>query len=170
MEVACLVLIWAAIQFADHQVMKLLAPLMFAAAVLVFASEAGPISAILKWPPFVRIGVLSYSIYMLHIPVYECAWLVVSTLERLLHLQLRTAAVSAGSTSLIDLGSTVSNNALVAVLIGLILSLSVLTYRFIERPGQNIAASIARRIERRQPAAIAEQGRIEGGSGSDVAR
>lgn len=44
----------------------LAAPFVFFAAVLVFASEGGRVSAGLRWRPFVLLGTLSYSIYMLH--------------------------------------------------------------------------------------------------------
>ena len=38
----------------------------FAAAIFVFAREAGKISKALSWPPLVRLGETSFSTYMLH--------------------------------------------------------------------------------------------------------
>jgi peptidoglycan/LPS O-acetylase OafA/YrhL len=44
----------------------LLGPPLFACAVFVFASDAGLVSRLLRAAPFVAIGTLSYSIYMVH--------------------------------------------------------------------------------------------------------
>jgi peptidoglycan/LPS O-acetylase OafA/YrhL len=41
-------------------------PTIFFIAVLVFAFEAGPLSRLLKWPPFIGLGTISYSVYLTH--------------------------------------------------------------------------------------------------------
>lgn len=45
---------------------SLVAPYLFGAAVLVFAAESGAVSRALRWTPLQMLGVLSYSIYMVH--------------------------------------------------------------------------------------------------------
>ena len=44
----------------------LLAPFLFAAAILVFACEGGAVSRAFQLPPFVWLGAISYSTYMVH--------------------------------------------------------------------------------------------------------
>ena len=58
--------------FADG-VLGLAAPLVFAPMVFVFAAEAGPLSRLLRAPPFVKLGAWSYSIYLAH-PLIANAW------------------------------------------------------------------------------------------------
>lgn len=45
---------------------SMLAPYVFAVAVLVFAAEAGAVSRLFLQPPFVLLGLISYSVYMVH--------------------------------------------------------------------------------------------------------
>lgn len=46
--------------------LSLLAPLVFATAILIFAGERGGISCVLRSRPLVFLGTISYSIYMVH--------------------------------------------------------------------------------------------------------
>lgn len=56
--------------------LTLAAPLLFALVVMVFAQEAGAFSAILSWRAFTFLGLISYSIYMMHMPILSW-WLTV---------------------------------------------------------------------------------------------
>src|SRR5262249_46626306 len=58
--VATLAFVWA----AGASSFSVLAPVVFSAAVLVFAFEAGAVSRLLRTPPFLLLGAWSYSIYM----------------------------------------------------------------------------------------------------------
>ena len=46
---------------------SLVAPLVFGVAVFLFSFEAGPVSRFLRRGPFLLLGTLSYSIYMIHL-------------------------------------------------------------------------------------------------------
>ena len=48
-----------------------LAPALFAAAIYVFAHENGFVSRLLRQRPFLGLGTLSYSLYMVHYPLYR---------------------------------------------------------------------------------------------------
>lgn len=65
LELALLVGVIAYVSVAAGDA-TLAAPVVFTAAVLVFASEGGAVSAGLRWKPLVTLGALSYSIYMVH--------------------------------------------------------------------------------------------------------
>lgn len=66
MEMVAVALALAFITATGHNAISLMAPLFFSLLVWVFASEAGLASALLKQRPFLLLGTLSYSIYMLH--------------------------------------------------------------------------------------------------------
>jgi peptidoglycan/LPS O-acetylase OafA/YrhL len=122
------------------------APLVFAFAINVFAHEAGHLSAILKRGPFVAVGLLSYSIYMIHMFV----------LLRLLN-GARLADVVFGTAMLrplddnpahgpgIWLGGKLAGDALMVGVVLLVVGLSAVTWRFVERPGQRAFRRLAQR-------------------------
>ena len=87
--------------------------LIFAAIVMPEATEAPPSRAIrfLESPPLVAIGVVSYSVFLWHLPVI--VWL------------------NAHGLTVSGWGGLLVNAAVVTVVVG---ALSALTYRFVERP------------------------------------
>lgn len=66
-EVGFFVAMLVYIQFFSFDALSFVAPLVFSLAVLIFAFEAGRLSGLLKAKPFLLLGMLSYSIYMIHI-------------------------------------------------------------------------------------------------------
>lgn len=66
-EIAIFMAILAFIQFQSAGLLTMFAPVLIASVILVFAYEGGSLSRILKLKPFVFVGILSYSIYMIHI-------------------------------------------------------------------------------------------------------
>ncbi len=65
-ELICVSVVLLSVMTPVARSLSLLAPLMFAGIVLIFADEAGMLSRILRRPGFLLIGTLSYSIYMTH--------------------------------------------------------------------------------------------------------
>jgi peptidoglycan/LPS O-acetylase OafA/YrhL len=65
-EVVTVLIIFTFISAAGAGPLSLAAPLAFAVIVIVFAHEAGACSKILSWRPFAFLGLISYSIYMVH--------------------------------------------------------------------------------------------------------
>jgi peptidoglycan/LPS O-acetylase OafA/YrhL len=108
------------------------APLVFLTLVVAHADDRGPLSRLLATRPMQWLGRLSYSIYLTHL--FMVAYVVPrlsQTMDRLLpgDLALREAAVA-------------------AIYIALVLAMSAVTWRFIELPGQRVAATIV--AKRRQ--------------------
>jgi peptidoglycan/LPS O-acetylase OafA/YrhL len=127
-----------AMQFVLH---RLLVDLIFAALVLVFAREQGPVSRMLRTGPFVWLGVLSYSLYMDH------GLVIGRGLDALAFAQQRVGArwvaAQIGGEDLLLLTSVPAALVTVAML-SLSLAVAWLAWRFAEWP--------ARQWSRRQAA------------------
>ncbi len=124
-------LIWATASLPEA---RYAAPVVFLALVFAHAGDRGPLSRFLATSPMQWLGRLSYSIYLTHL--FLVAYVVPrlsQTVDRLFPdaVALREAAVG-------------------AIYIALVLVLSTATWRFIELPGQRLAAAIAARIRRPQ--------------------
>lgn len=111
------------------------APFLFLAAVLIFARERGCISACLRTAPFVLIGGLSYSIYMIH---------------TFLQFRLTNAATLVGKVSGLPIVETADGHSSFAAsgfladaislfFLALVILFAYGTYRLIERPAQRIS-------------------------------
>jgi peptidoglycan/LPS O-acetylase OafA/YrhL len=102
-----------------------LASLIFAVCIWVFASEAGRVSRWLSARPLLKLGHWSYSIYMTHMLVITIMLIVARKLE-----------IMPGGRR-IDFGSVWLNDLFALAVIGFIVGLSALTYRWIETPGRD---------------------------------
>jgi peptidoglycan/LPS O-acetylase OafA/YrhL len=123
--------------YAGQTPVELAAPLVFALAVWVFAHEAGGISRVLKGQPFAWLGVISYSIYMVHALIIVLIHRMLAVIEQIwgVALMVRTGS---GSTSqlVISLGGPWTTDLVVAVYAGVVVGLGMLTWRYIEMPCQ----------------------------------
>jgi len=132
---------------------SLLAPYVFGPTVLAFAFERGAVSRLLSSRPLVYIGMISYSIYMVHLPVST----VMQNVGRLVAGRtdwpiFRTGSEQFGPTLLI--GDIYS-----AVFIGIVIAVSAVTYRWVEVPGRDgMKQWVARWAARRVSAGPSQQG------------
>jgi peptidoglycan/LPS O-acetylase OafA/YrhL len=110
------------------------APFVFAALVLVFAWESGAASRVLKSKPFIFLGTVSYSIYMVHLFV---AGRIADGL-RLASAQGIFPGDSLGS-------SRWTGDLLVVVSLAIVVAAAALTYRLIEAPGREWSRRLAQR-------------------------
>ena len=95
---------------------------LFSGVILVFAFEAGPVSAFLRRPPLQALGRWSYSIYLVH-PFWTLA-----TFKLTQAMGGDGAAAGAFAMDLAAIGC-----------VALVIVTAALTYRFIERPGIELA-------------------------------
>jgi peptidoglycan/LPS O-acetylase OafA/YrhL len=125
---------------------QFLAPFAFALGIFVFAFERGAVSAVLQFRPFLIIGDLSYSIYMTH-----------SLLREILRIGIHAMADHDKANLLQELANpralpvphaAILWSLLAAFLIST-LCLSVVTRRWVEKPGQRLFSATADRIRRR---------------------
>lgn len=122
-------------------------PFVFALLVWVFARERGAVSRLLRLRPFLLVGTLSYSIYMIHLFIQ----LRLLNVARLLDVVAGTSLVrQVGATDRygggIDLGSLFAGDLLIAVMVAITIAVSYVTYRLIERPGQQAFRHLADRL------------------------
>ena len=128
---AAVVLLWVA---ASYPAAHYAGPLVFFALVFAHASDRGPLSRLMATMPMQWLGRLSYSIYLTHL------FLVAYIVPRL------SLTVSQFLPDTIALREV----AVAAIYVAWVLALSAVTWRFIELPGQRLAARIAARIGRSQ--------------------
>jgi peptidoglycan/LPS O-acetylase OafA/YrhL len=105
------------------------APLFFAVSIWIFSEERGLVSRLLSVRPMLALGHWSYSIYMVHMFVIT-VMLIIARKTDLMPDSRR-----------IDLGSPWLNDLFALAVIGIIIGLSLLTYRFIEIPGRDAVNS-----------------------------
>lgn len=135
--------------------LQVASPAVFTLVVLVFAREAGAVSRQLTVPLMLVIGMLTYSIYMLHPLVRAVVRAILMVVERLGHTDLLVSyALSSGHepTKVVSMhGSLWLGDFLQIAMLLLTVLLSVVTYRFVEEPGRSW---VRRLMDRRQVAAV----------------
>lgn len=125
---------------------------VFAVAIYVFAAERGAISSLLKSGPLQVLGMLSYSIYLTHWLVITFFNVTAKLIGKLLGIAVMTPAMELFPAAverninwrLVNFGSPWLNDLYAIAFIATVIGLSALTYRFIEMPGQRLAAGLAR--------------------------
>ncbi|MDP4027104.1 acyltransferase [Methylobacterium sp. NEAU 140] len=125
---------------------SLVIPYVFAGLILCLAFDEGRVARSLGARPLVRLGELSFSIYLVHVPV----WFAVENV-------LRLGAGVGASWLLPDMGATIpvmvsplgsalAADAVVLAYVGLVLAMSAWTHRRIEVPARNWSRRFADRI------------------------
>ena len=116
----------------------LLAPLVFAPLIIVYAFDAGVFSRILRTPPFLYLGLVSYSIYMVHPFLQQRVLMPLGlVVERLTGIQLISIAEHAGAPVRAWGYTTWQGNLATILMLACLLGCSWLTYHFIEAPGRD---------------------------------
>jgi peptidoglycan/LPS O-acetylase OafA/YrhL len=135
-EAAVLVASLWFVTVANRDLISVLAPYIFVAAVVVFAHEGGWISLVLRWRPFVVLGLLSYSIYMVHSFVVKRTLNAERLLAKFSGLELSKLIVVDGE-QVRSLGTAPWQALLMtAVFLMIVIALSYVSYRLIEQPGR----------------------------------
>lgn len=152
LETASFLLVIGYVWVAGRSVaLQVASPVVFTLVVLVFAREAGAVSRGLTMPFMLVIGMLTYSIYMLHPLVRAVVRAVLMVVERLAHTDLFVSyALSSGHepTKVMSMhGSLWLGDLLQIAMLLLTVLLSVATYRLVEEPGRNW---VRRLVDRRK--------------------
>lgn len=156
LEILVLVLVAFFVTMAPGHLVEWLAPAFFILPVLIFAREAGIVSRLLRHGLFIWLGALSYSIYLLHMPVL--------TLLRQIAAKLTShwggggmIDIQTGETKLrlLALDQPFANDMLALAGILIVIGLSALTFRYIERPGRRLIERLGLR-NKRQAARVAK--------------
>ena len=145
-EVAAVLAVIAFVSLAGPTRANLAAPLLFGAAVIVFARAGGPISRLLLAAPLRTLGVLSFSIYMVHAFVQSRFDDVLRVVGRLLHVELIGTRIAADGTPADIVGTTPLQGTLLTVtMLIVVIAVSQVTWRLVELPGQRLARRLAGR-------------------------
>jgi peptidoglycan/LPS O-acetylase OafA/YrhL len=115
-----------------------IASIWFCFVIIIFSMEGGFFSSFLKHPFFVRLGKLSYSIYMIH---FAMIFLVISfaiVFSKLSHFDFAPMLNEPQTGELIryiTTHSVLGNNALVLAILVMIITLAHFSWKYIEKPG-----------------------------------
>ena len=153
LELAVTALALGFVAFVRPGPVGFLAPVLFGAFVLVFSFERGAVSRWLRAPALQRLGRWSFSIYMLHILVFE----VVRSSAHVVESRIgRPLLVAHGDGQVISTGSHTLDFALTLAVLGFgVVPLAALSYRTVEQPalafvkawaGRNIGRHRAARL------------------------
>ncbi|MBD1599632.1 acyltransferase family protein [Pseudomonas typographi] len=133
LEIASLGLVMAAL-VAPLPQKGILLSLLFCLVILVFAFDAGALSAWLRQRPFAMLGQLSYSIYMVHAFVIFFATLALTLGGKILGSHW-VIYPSDGAPPYLSLHAAGYDNALLLALLAVIVGVSWFSYRLIELKG-----------------------------------
>jgi peptidoglycan/LPS O-acetylase OafA/YrhL len=144
LETIALAAVVSFVAYAGTSNWSLLAPFVFAVAVLVFANERGAWSRLLQLRFFKWLGTLSYSIYLTH---YFFVVNLPIVVHRVLHVDLTRAMPLPGGGTVAVFGRNALEGTLwYAFVLALTIAFSAFTYRWIETPGRNWSRTWARRL------------------------
>jgi peptidoglycan/LPS O-acetylase OafA/YrhL len=121
------------------------ASLVFAFAVFVFAFESGKVSQMLVTSVPLHLGLISYSIYLVHFPIITAINGTARALESLLHWKL--FGLSPEGKLLLVGSSPWEMDLLLILFIALVLTGATLTYRYIEEPCRNFFIHLSNSLE-----------------------
>jgi peptidoglycan/LPS O-acetylase OafA/YrhL len=118
----------------------LIAPLMFAFAVALFAHEGGYVSRLMKTGPLLLLGTISYSIYLTHIFVQARMMNAAKVMEKSFVEGILTVSKDGAAFS-----QAVAISAMIMMFILTVLA-SYATFRLVEAPGRDFFKRLAARI------------------------
>ncbi|MEP5937106.1 MAG: acyltransferase [Erythrobacter sp.] len=128
-EVLAIGLVIAFASFATGR-WTFLAPLIFALTIMALATQSGVISAMLRRPFFQLLGLISYSIYMIHVFLQ-------GRLGEVLQMSdVIDISVDAQGRTLLT-GSPWVGDAVTLAMLALLIAVSWLGYRLVEKPGRD---------------------------------
>lgn len=153
-EIAAIVLMIAFISSTGPNASSLLAPLVFAGVILIFARREGEargmMTRLLESAPIQSLGRWSYSIYLVHALLYYGLRLALVFVEKVLKLPLTASGI--GNERIFTLGSAGADLAAILALLAITIALASQTWRHIELPfmqGGALGRPAARRITAR---------------------
>jgi peptidoglycan/LPS O-acetylase OafA/YrhL len=139
-ELVSVAVAYAFVAFAHNTVYAYASPLVFAGVILVFADSNGAVSRLLatRWP--LRMGTLSYSIYMTHVFLLGT----VSMLGKAVEKFANGHPLNRSAFDLVP--SSVGPFGFLFGFIGLVVVVSHFTYTYVEVPGQRVFNRLADRL------------------------
>jgi peptidoglycan/LPS O-acetylase OafA/YrhL len=145
-ELATVAAVIAFVSLAATPPFNLAAPLLFGSAVLVFARGGGMISRVLLVRPLRILGVLSFSIYMVHAFVQARFDNVLGFIGQVARVDLLVSTTGAGGKVVTMVGATPAQGVVFTlVMLAVVVGVSHCTWQLVEIPGQRWARQLATR-------------------------
>lgn len=149
-ELACVGLIIAFVTFAEGA-WTFAAPIVFAIAIMCFARKRGAVSTILARPTFQLLGLVSYSIYMIH-AFFEARFL------QVLELVAPAMAVTTPEVFILVRSSGMLGDLLTIAMLTALVGCAYVSYRLVEKPGNMWARRRLSPVNREPSARISNKG------------
>jgi peptidoglycan/LPS O-acetylase OafA/YrhL len=152
-EILVLIAAVVYVSAAGHTMASFLAPLVFGLVVFTFAFETGPISALMLNKANAWLGRVSFSIYMWQaFIIFNCVDRPVSMIEKMTgHILTTTegahSALGSEAGKLIVLGGHVLPILATLLFVALLIAVASVSYHFVEKPGQELSARLARWLQ-----------------------
>jgi peptidoglycan/LPS O-acetylase OafA/YrhL len=148
-EAAAILGVFAYIVFLGGPPFGFAGPLVFSAFIWLYASERGAVTRGLSAGPLVRLGEISYSIYLIHFPIVVLTTVGVRSAERLLHVRLADFGYSGldEMTFLVGPSKWLLDGVMLAYL-AVVIAVATQTHRLIEVPGRRLFDGLSGRLPR----------------------
>ena len=124
------------------------AAVVFLAAVVIFAFETGPVSRALKLRPALRLGEISFSIYLTHSLYTLATYILVGRVGRALG---QTWVQFVDERDLLVLGGPWVMDLAALTCLAVVIASSIMTYRYIEDPARIAFNQLSNRLRTGQP-------------------
>ncbi|MHC6225547.1 acyltransferase family protein [Pseudomonas sp. X10] len=125
---------------SDFATKALLASPLFGVIILIFAFDGGALSRLLAGRCFGFLGKLSYSIYLTHAAILFCVVSAFMVGSKVLGVDI---APMIDGTRYLDTGHALFNNLMALLVGGLVVLVSMFTYRYVEMTGQAVGRALA---------------------------
>ncbi|RON45517.1 acyltransferase family protein [Pseudomonas frederiksbergensis] len=132
----------------DFAAKALVASPLFAVIVLIFAFDGGAVSRLLAGRVFSFLGKLSYSIYLTHAAILFCVVSAFMVAAKLLGVDI---APMIDGTRYLDTGNVLFNNVIALLVMGLVVLVSMFTYRYVEMTGQALGRTLSKKTSHSSP-------------------
>lgn len=147
-EISAVIIVIAAVTLAGPSMYSLAIPPLFLVVILLFAQQTGAVSHFLMQKPFLLLGTLSYSIYMIHGFIELRFVNLLSAVGRVMHRPLVTAVNGHNEVG----GSALFGDAISILVLGITISCAALSYRWIEKPMQRWSREwVSQHLKRQGP-------------------
>lgn len=140
----------------DFAYKNIIITLVFCAVVISFSFERGFISTLLKSKMINHLGKLSYSVYLTHYAILNIILSIAMIAGKLLKRNFSpTIGTNVSNTErFITSGNTVIDNLIVLMMIGIVICISGLTYKYIEKRGIAFGKKINTKKEDAVPVSV----------------
>ena len=113
---------------------------LFGVIVVIFAFDGGAVSRLLAGRVFGFLGKLSYSIYLTHAAILFCVVSAFMVAKKVLGVDI---APMIDGTRYLDTGNALFNNVIALLVVGLVVLVSMFTYRYVEMTGQALGRALS---------------------------